>query len=70
MGFTKDQEQWAIQQIGELSHDLPQKPLVHALQTASIAARQDKRTSGTDIAIVGMSGRFPGAATSMNSGPI
>ena len=61
MGFTKDQEQWAVQQIGELSHDLPQKLLVHDLQTASIAARQDKRASGTDIAIVGMSGRFPGA---------
>jgi polyketide synthase PksL len=61
MGFTPDQEQWAVQRIGELSTNASQNALSQLPAPAPIVARKYKWVSGTDIAIVGMSGRFPGA---------
>jgi acyl transferase domain-containing protein/tryptophanase/acyl carrier protein len=61
MGFAPGQEQWVVRQIGELSHKVPGKPLVKTPSSLLPAAHADRRNSDADMAIVGMSGRFPGA---------
>jgi acyl transferase domain-containing protein/tryptophanase/acyl carrier protein len=61
MGFTPEQEQWMLGNIAELSQKSPEKPIVQTLPVPLTAAPKHKHTSDADMAIVGMSGRFPGA---------
>jgi acyl transferase domain-containing protein/tryptophanase len=60
MGFTPEQEQCVVQNLSELSCKSPQPSLVQTI-SPSVAADEHMRTSGAAMAIVGASGRFPGA---------